>query len=93
MECFGGRANTKNLNHVLYISEVINDAIEDDDHDEMVIVKDIEMFSLCEHHMMPFFGKVSLGLDNYVLRMLRSYRWNDIKIETHTTFYHIYDII
>ena len=41
--------------------KVLQGALFDVPYDEMVIVKDIEMFSLCEHHMLPFFGKVHVA--------------------------------
>src|SRR5215471_11782284 len=41
--------------------EVLRGALFTVDYDEMVMVKDIEMFSLCEHHMLPFFGKVHVA--------------------------------
>jgi len=41
--------------------QVIGDALFEERHRNMVLVKDIEMYSLCEHHMLPFFGKVHVA--------------------------------
>ena len=40
---------------------ILNGALFDVDYDEMVLVRDIDFYSLCEHHMVPFFGRVHVG--------------------------------
>jgi GTP cyclohydrolase I len=43
------------------VEEVVNNAIFEVESDEMVLVKDVEFYSLCEHHMLPFFGKAHVA--------------------------------
>jgi GTP cyclohydrolase I len=43
------------------VASLVNDAIYDVKYDEMVIVRDIEFFSMCEHHMLPFYGKIHVA--------------------------------
>jgi len=43
------------------LGKILNGALYDVKYDEMVVVKDIEFFSLCEHHMLPFFGKMHVA--------------------------------
>ena len=42
-------------------AEILRSALFHENHNEMVIIKDIEMYSLCEHHMLPFFGKAHVA--------------------------------
>jgi GTP cyclohydrolase IA len=41
--------------------EVLQSAIFDEHHSEMIVIKDIELYSMCEHHMLPFFGKAHIA--------------------------------
>jgi GTP cyclohydrolase I len=62
------------------VTEVLHNALFDVDYDEMVIVKDIEFFSLCEHHLLPFFGKAHVAYvpDGKVIGLSKTARLVDV---------------
>ncbi len=43
------------------VNDVVNGAVFDEPHDSMILVRDIEIYSLCEHHLLPFFGKAHVA--------------------------------
>jgi GTP cyclohydrolase I len=43
------------------LKEAVGQGIFDDEHDNMIMVRDIELYSLCEHHLLPFFGKAHIA--------------------------------
>ena len=43
------------------VEDVINGAVFEDSHENMILVRDIELYSLCEHHLLPFYGKVHVA--------------------------------
>ena len=45
----------------LNVEDVVGDALFDETHESMVMVRDIELYSLCEHHMLPFYGKAHIA--------------------------------
>jgi GTP cyclohydrolase IA len=47
--------------YAMDVTKVLHNALFDVDYDEMVIVKDIEFYSMCEHHLLPFFGKAHVA--------------------------------
>ena len=43
------------------VDDVIGDAVFEESHEDMILVRDIELYSLCEHHLLPFFGKAHIA--------------------------------
>jgi GTP cyclohydrolase IA len=47
--------------YAMNVESVVGDAVFEEEHESMVMVRDIELYSLCEHHMLPFFGKAHIA--------------------------------
>jgi GTP cyclohydrolase I len=47
--------------YTMSLEDVVGDALFEEDHENMVMVRDIELYSLCEHHLLPFFGKAHVA--------------------------------
>jgi GTP cyclohydrolase I len=47
--------------YAMSLDEVVGDALFEEEHENMVMVRDIELYSMCEHHMLPFFGKAHVA--------------------------------
>ena len=47
--------------YAMTLDDVVGDALFEEDHENMVMVRDIEFYSLCEHHLLPFFGKAHIA--------------------------------
>jgi GTP cyclohydrolase I len=47
--------------YTMSLEDVVGDALFEEDHENMVMVRDIELYSMCEHHMLPFFGKAHVA--------------------------------
>ena len=47
--------------YAMSLDDIVGNALFEEDHENMVMVRDIELYSLCEHHMLPFFGKAHVA--------------------------------
>ena len=68
------------------VSRILKKAMFKEDYDEMVVVKNIELYSLCEHHMLPFFGKAHIAYlpDSKVVGISKIARLLDVYAKTQT---------